>query len=242
MAVIPINLTIAGDTIAAVAVTSLTRSDTGLDAGVSLPIALTLANGAWVGSFTDANPPPYYNTILSITYSDSTVQMSPAFALQSGSTTAGIYGDITDIQAEMGEFNTAQSADPDNQENASTIAMHEQKAIAFADSYINATLAKGSFLTPATVNLGLLRIIFGKLGAYQLYQVRGLRDKKNAFQGKFDWAKRELRSLINSSKVNQGSASSFVLATGETNATPQGVGPANPLGLPNARWWNWPGW
>lgn len=160
----------------------------------------------------------------------------------SGIVTPGIYGDLDDINAEMGEYNTGQSADPDNQAQAVTIAMHEQKAIGFADSYINSKLSNADFITPATVNLDILRVIFAKLACYQLYQVRGLQDKKNAFQGKFDWAKRELRSLINSSKVNQGSASSFVLATGETNATPQGVGPANPLGLPNARWWNWPGW
>jgi hypothetical protein len=241
---VSVNFVISGDTITAVAVSTLTRSDTGAaPSGVSLPIVLTLTSGAWVGSFTDPGTlPPYYNATLSITYSDSSVQSVGGVTIGSGSTVAGVYGDISDIRAEMGSFNEQQSADPDNAGDPTQISLHEQKAIAFADSYINSELKTLGFATPATVNLDLLRVIFGKLGAYQLYQVRGLQDKNNAFQAKFDWADAKLQELT---YLNNGG---FTRATGYSDA-PIGV-PAtvDAQGMPittfvSAPWWGgWQWW
>jgi hypothetical protein len=189
------------------------------------------------------------DTVAQITYADATVQTTPSFNIGSGAVAAGVYGDIDDIRAEMGEFNEQASADPDNAGDAARIALHEQKAIAFADAVINNDLARYGFATPATASLGLLRVIFGKLGAYQLYQVRGLSDKKNAFQAKYDWAIRQLRTLIRMSQVNGAADGAFTLASGQTSAAPQSIAPttdvngtrqvttANPTGAVN--WWGW---
>jgi len=127
----------------------------------------------------------------------------------SSNTPVGIYESISDVRAECGTANTGLFSDPDNAGDTNEILLHQQNALDFADSYINAELAKANFATPATVNLLMLKIIGQKLAAYQLYQVRGLQDKtQNAFQAKFDWAKEELDKLIFN---NQGGFTSNVV-------------------------------
>jgi hypothetical protein len=244
MPTVTISLAITGDTITAVSVTALTRSDTGLaPSGVSLPLSLSLVGGVWTGSFVDpATLPPFYNTTLGVTYSDSTVQSIPGVSINGG-VVAGVYGDLSDISAEMGGYNTGQAADPDNAGDAGQTTLHEQKAIAFADSYINAELSKANFATPATVNLGMLKIIFGKLGAYQLYQVRGLQDKTNAFQQKFDWARAELEELLFMNRGGFTRASGYsdapvaVLATVDADGRP--VSTVFPVPFSNGQYWQW---
>lgn len=217
------SLTISGDTISAVSIVSLIRSDNGqTPAGVTLPISLSLVNGQWTGSFADASPPLYYAYSFTITYGDgSTSGPAPALLYPTG-VVAGVYGDISDIQAEMGDYLTQIAADPDNEQISGIIGLHEQKAINFADAWINAELAKNYFVTPATVNLAMLKIIFGKLGAWQLYQVRGLNDdpkNRDPFQEKFDWAKDELEELM---FLNRGG---FTRVTGYADA-PLGRNPS----------------
>jgi len=253
---IPINLIISGDTVNAVAISTLTRSDTGAaPSGVGLPFSLSLVSGAWVGSFTDPGTlPAYYTATISITYSDSSVQSVGGVIIGSGATVAGIYGDISDIRAEMGNANEQQAADPDNAGDPTQISLNEQKAIAFADGYINGELFKNNFATPATVSLAMLRVIFGKLGAWQLYQVRGLQDKNNAFREKYDWAVKTLRRLIRNSQMDSGSADAFTLATGQADASPQTIAPTvdvkgvrqqTTANAPTSSWpygWGWGWW
>lgn len=228
---VPISLGITGDTATAVSIAAITRSDTGVaPSGVSLPLSLTLSGGLWTGSFTDPSTlPPYYNATLSVTYSDGTTQTIPGVVIGSGSTTAGAYGDISDIRAEMGTFNEQVAADPDSQNDPTQISLHEQKGIVFADSRINRKLRNANLATPATVNLDDLKIVFGKYGAWQIYQIRGLSDAKakNAFAEKLEEGDKMLRSLIRFSLMNQGSAGAFALDSGQTNIPPQGISPTS---------------
>jgi hypothetical protein len=74
MVTLPINLTItptAPDTVAAVSVVSLSRSDNGVTpSGVTLPLALAPVAGQWTAEFTDSSAAPQYNFTFTITYGD----------------------------------------------------------------------------------------------------------------------------------------------------------------------------
>jgi hypothetical protein len=114
----------------------------------------------------------------------------------SSASPSGVYCSLADVQIEMGTYNEQVAADPDNAGDQTQATAHEQAALDFADSYINAELTSANFTTPAVASLNQLRFIAAKIAAYQLYQVRGLQDKNNAFQKKFDWATTQLQELI----------------------------------------------
>jgi hypothetical protein len=196
MATIPISLTIAGDTVSAVSVVSLTRSDTGAaPAGVTIPFALTLTSDAWVGSFVDASPPPYYTVILSVTYSDSSVQTMPAFTLNSGASPVGIYFSANDMRIRMGEFNESQASDPDNAGDANQKILHEQDAITGAENEMHEIMRRDNYVTPATVNLDSMKDIGTDVGVYRLYRIRGQQDKADAYLSIHDDAIDRLKEL-----------------------------------------------
>jgi hypothetical protein len=173
--------------------------------------------GLYSYTFTDPAADLTYQYWIQVVYAGATYKIE-RYKSGTAVTAAGVYGTIEDIRMEMGRFNESQAADPDNQANAVNIALQEQDAIDFADTYINNELAQSNFATPATVNLGILKRVFAKLGAYQLYQVRGLEDKKNAFQGKYDWAVEQLQELTFNNRCG------FTRAAGYADA-PAAVGP-----------------
>lgn len=138
---------------------------------------------------------------------------------------AGVYCDITDIQAEMGRYNELISADPDSDNNPFTIARNEQKSCDFTTSFINATLEANGMVAPATVQLGMLRIIAAKLGAWQLYQIRGLQDDKisGKFQIKYDWAVEQLGELIDRNVFTRGTGFANAMASTAPSVMPDGA-------------------
>ncbi len=192
---------------------TLIRTDTGGSVTLPSPSTFTQSGNVFSISFTEPAPGLTYAYTFRRTWADGTTSDGAGVVVGSNlGTLTGVYGDINDIVAEMGPDNTEIAADPDNFKNPDTILLFKQRAISFADGFINARLAMYGFATPATVYLPELRVVFGKLGAYQLYQVRGLGDKEtdNKFRGKYAWAANELRRMMQLSMARPGSGFAFV--------------------------------
>lgn len=184
-----------------VTLTALTRTDTGATVSGSVT---PNGNGVYTISVTEPAAGLVYAFSLSVTWADGSTAF-PSGTIQGTAPLAGIYGDLSDIDAEMGEFNRGVAADPDQSGSTQIITQHEQKAINFADAFINTRLSNAGMPTPMTTNLDILRIIFGKLGAWQLYRIRGLQDGDKGddkFAEKYNWAERELMRLIRAAFIN----------------------------------------
>lgn len=120
------------------------------------------------------------------------------------SSTAGPwdYGDVNDIIRECGAVNAGVYSDPDATNDPSTLTAYLQAAGDYGQMFINNALTNYNFVTPATASLDVLRFVFAKASAYQLYQVRGTVDKgtkggnfSNAFAEKLAWADSQMREL-----------------------------------------------
>jgi len=232
----------------AVSLTALTRSDTGLTpTGITLPLALTDQGGgtAWGVTFTDpAALPPRYDFTFQVTWpdastSDVTSSLTPGGAV-------GVYGDHSDIKSEMGGTNIQLEGDADNDGNAATILASEQKASDWADDQINIELGGFGFVTPATQNLASLRVIYGKLAAYQLHQIRGIVEQKDAYVAKRDEAYAILRRMIAMSIRNPDAVTSFTRVAADVDVAPASIAPTRDrYGYPvrtSASQWPLPPW
>ena len=107
-----------------------------------------------------------------------------------------IYGSYNALAAEIGASNIAILSDPENEQNPSDIANYQQYAANYADGVITTELNNNGYVIPTVQNLPMLMIIWAKLAAFQLYQLRGMdSNKENYFTDKRDWAMTELRAL-----------------------------------------------
>lgn len=126
---------------------------------------------------------------------------------------SSVYGSYAALAAEMGSDNVNLVSDPNVSGDINQITANQQQAANYADNYINSQLSNNGFLTPVQNNLDQLAVIWAKLAAFQLYQLRGIdNEKDNYFTEKRDYAMTQLRELT------FGNRGGFIL--NGTNYTP----------------------
>lgn len=180
MATVPISLGISGDTVSAVSVTALTRSDTGTaPSGVSLPFSLTLTSGAWTGSFTEPSTlPPYYNATIQITYSDSTVQTVSGVQIFTGKQT-GYYTSQSAAESIYGATNIAKWSNKGDSAAGTADLTAIQDALNRTDREFDRVFRFYKYATPiatTVVDFGNISDLAAEYMGVLLYEARGLRD------------------------------------------------------------------
>lgn len=122
-----------------------------------------------------------------------------------------IYGDFTSLKAEVGVDNVDLLADIDSDENPTTILNSQQYAMTVADTIITTELSNNNYTTPTSQNLPMLKLIWAKLAAFQLYQLKGVdSNKDNYFTDKRDWAMTQLSNLTFGNRGGFATSSSAV--------------------------------
>lgn len=113
-----------------------------------------------------------------------------------------LYGTVALLQAEIGQYNQSIFSDPDATNDPATMVNYLNDAGNFADDLINNRLSSYGFLVPQTTNLATFARIWQKLAAFQLYAIRGSKDKagkgggySSSFQQKYDWAISQLNDI-----------------------------------------------
>lgn len=124
----------------ACSVTGLLRSDTGLaPSGVSLPIALTLTSGNWVGSFVDPSSlPPFYLTTVVFTI-NSVVAQPATYPLYTAAEASGFWTSQQAIEQYLGGYNADVLSNLDNNQTGAVVAGF-QDAINHAEAFTNSNL------------------------------------------------------------------------------------------------------
>ena len=212
-------------------VTLLSIFDVTTNTSVPLPSPATFAyaNGQWSISFNEpaGRTGDSYSFTFQPTWADGSAGPIIPGDIKAISV-AGYYGALSDIDAEMGAANEAYAADPDASGSSSQMNAYRVQAMTLADTYINTRLFACGYKWPATTSLAMLKLIFAKLGAWQLYQIRGMRDRAlvPVFESKRKWAEDQLEDLI---LCNRGAFSTI------NRSAPQAIAPTvDPRGFPIA--------
>lgn len=183
-----ISLTITGDTPSSISVLTLMRADTGTTpAGVSLPHAMTLANGAWTYSFTDRQSPSTgYNYTYQLNWSDGSSDPGSGFlpAATVTGTAAGYYASQSDLGNKYDLMNISiwsnksGQATADSNGNPTPNETAVQYALTLADDEINRFFDGSGFIVPLSPVGPLITDWAVTIAAYILYTARGIRDEK----------------------------------------------------------------
>lgn len=185
MAALTINIgPITGDTATAVSVVTLQRSDNQqTPSGVTLPLALSLSNGLWSGSFTDAAPAPYYVYSFNITWADGSTTGPYPGRVSSETPASGYYTNQGNLETKWGAQNVLTWSNKDNT-SAATNTLAVQYALNLADDQINRFFDHGPYSIPLSPIPTIVTDWATVLAGFELYTERGLWDEKDQVGGK----------------------------------------------------------
>lgn len=246
MSTINISLT-ANPAATAISMTAVVRSDTGLPpAGISLPIALSLSGGNWVGMFSDTSPSATY--IGTFVLSIGSLNYPPfQDTIVSGAGAQGYYTTQAIIEA-VGGFDSDTWSNVSNSSAIPNQARY-QSAINRIETAMNSRLMRQSFVAPIPMThpqFGMMTKIATDYALEELYAfprgVRGGDKVGGALQMMRDEALQELEELM---FLNRGgfqrvagySDVGFARATTTPGGTPVASRP--PWPIPNWDGYRW---